>query len=113
MGNDAAALDSKMAGSRSGYNRVGGVGATSHVVINDPNRLVPVQITIPAQQGNPNSQPRALTVQVPAHALQTGGSSGVTLQQVLTQAITQALSLPPEHAAMYLQTQINQAFRLG
>ena len=76
-------------------------------------RLVPVQITIPAQQGNPNSQPRALTVQVPAHALQTGGSSGVTLQQVLTQAITQALSLPPEHAAMYLQTQINQAFRLG
>ena len=112
MGNDAAALDSKMVGSRSGYNRVGGVGATSHVVINDPNRLVPVQITIPAQQGNPNSQPRALTVQVPAHALQTGGSSGVTLQQVLTQAITQALSLPPEHAAMYLQTQINQAFRL-
>ena len=101
---------------------------------------MPVQITIPAQQGNPSSQPRALTVQVPAHALQTGGSSGVTLQQVLTQAITQvrftseqilfccktqkmkfifnacllqALSLPPEHAAMYLQTQINQAFRLG
>ena len=27
-------------------------------------RLVPVQITIPAQQGNPQSQPRALTVQV-------------------------------------------------
>ena len=117
MSNDAAALDSKMAGARSGYNRVGGGGggggATSHVVINDPNRLVPVQITIPAQQGNPSSQPRALTVQVPAHALQTGGSSGNTLQQVLTQAITQALSLPPEHAAMYLQTQINQAFRLG
>ena len=118
VSNDAAALDSKMAGARSGYNRVGGGGgggggATSHVVINDPNRLVPVQITIPAQQGNPSSQPRALTVQVPAHALQTGGSSGNTLQQVLTQAITQALSLPPEHAAMYLQTQINQAFRLG
>ena len=91
MGNDAAALDSKMAAARGGYRGgPGGVaGAGQHVVINDPNRLVPVQITIPAQQGNPSSQPRALTVQVPAHALQTGGSSGATLQQVLTQAITQ------------------------
>ena len=76
----------------------------------DTVRLVPVQITIPAQQGNPQSQPRALTVQVktnrvrvratrltniytkvPAHALQQGGSSGSTLQQVLTQAITQVI----------------------
>ena len=94
MGNDAAALDSKMAAARGGYRGGmvgpgGAAGAGQHVVINDPNRLVPVQITIPAQQGNPSSQPRALTVQVPAHALQTGGSSGVTLQQVLTQAITQ------------------------
>jgi len=112
MTSDAAALDSKMAGARGGY---GGrpAGGTNHVVINDPNRLVPVQITIPAQQGNPTSQPRALTVQVPAHALQQGGTSGSTLQQVLTQAITQALSLPPDHAAVYLQSQINQAFRLG
>lgn len=72
----------------------GGVGAggaapsQQHVVISDPNRLVPVQITIPAQQNNPSSQPRALTVQVPAHALQQGSNSGSTLQQVLTQAIT-------------------------
>ena len=74
-----------------GYGSGGGAG--QHVVINDPNRLVPVQITIPAQQGNPSSQPRALTVQVPAHALQTGGSSGVTLQQVLTQAISQVRNM--------------------
>merc|ERR1712126_196313 len=93
--------------------RGGAATSQQQLVISDPNRLVPVQITIPAQQGNPSSQPRALTVQVPAHALQTGGSSGTLLQQVLTQAITQALSLPPEHAAMYLQTQINQAFRLS
>jgi len=33
-------------------------------------RLMPVQITIPAQPGHPNSMPRALTVQVPAFALQ-------------------------------------------
>merc|ERR1712183_650681 len=110
---DASALDSKMAGRQASFGQRGGAATwAQHVVISDPNRLVPVQITIPAQQGNPASQPRALTVQVPAHALQQGGSSGSTLQQVLTQAITQALSLPPEHAASFLQTQINQAFRL-
>ena len=49
----------------------GGSGsAPQQLVITDPSRLVGVQITIPAQPGNPNSQPRALTVQVPAHALQ-------------------------------------------
>jgi len=110
MGNDAQALDSKMAGARAG--RTAGAG-TQHVVISDPNRLVPVQITIPAQPGNPASQPRALTVQVPAHALQQGGPSGSTLQHVLTQAITQALTLPAEHAAIFLQNQINSAFRLS
>ena len=74
---------------RSGSSAAGGSGTGApHVVISDPNRLVPVQITIPAQQNNPNSQPRALTVQVPAHALQQGSNSGSTLQQVLTQAIT-------------------------
>jgi hypothetical protein len=31
---------------------------------------VAVQITIPAQAGQPNSVPKALAVQVPAHALQ-------------------------------------------
>ena len=50
MGNDAAALDSKTAAARGGYRGgVGGpggaAGAGQHVVINDPNRLVPVQIT--------------------------------------------------------------------
>ena len=76
-------------------------------------RLVPVQITIPAQQGNPQSQPRALTVLVPAHTLQQGSSSGSILQQVLTQAIPQGLSCyPAEHAAMFVQTQINSAFQL-
>ena len=90
------------------------LNSTQRAVISDPNRLVPVQIRIPAQQGNPASQPRALNVQVPAHALQQGGSSGSILQQVLTQAITrtQALSLPPEDAASFVQTQINQRFRL-
>ena len=79
-----------MAGLRRGVMPGGGGGAPAqHVVISDPNRLVPVQITIPAQQNNPNSQPRALTVQVPAHALQPSSNSGSTLQQVLTQADTE------------------------
>jgi len=84
-----------------------------HVIISDPNRLVPVQITIPAQPNNPNSQPRSLTVQVPAHALQQGSNSGSTLQQVLTQAITMALAYPQEEAARFLQQQIDAAFRLN
>ena len=41
----------------------GGAVAGSQLVITDPERLVPVQITIPAQPGNPQSQARALTVQ--------------------------------------------------
>ncbi len=86
--------------------------AGNQLVITDPNRLVPVQITIPPQPGNPTSQPRALTVQVPAHALQQSGSTSQLLQQVLTQAITQALSLPESHAAVFLQNQINHAFKL-
>ena len=91
----------------------GGAGAAGQqFVITDPNRLVPVQITIPAQPGNAASQPRALTVQVPAHALHQTGNTSVVLQSVLTQAITQALSLPESHAAVFLQTQINNAFKL-
>jgi len=50
MGNAAAALDSKMAAARGGYRGGmggpgGAAGSGQHVVINDPNRLVPVQIT--------------------------------------------------------------------
>lgn len=83
------------------------------LLITDPNRLMPVQITIPAQPGHPNSVPKALTVQVPAHALHPGTPSSAILQQVLTQAITQALSLPDViQAALILQSQINVAFKL-
>ncbi len=58
-------------------------GAANQLVITDPNRLVPVQITIPAQPGNPASQARGLTVQVPAHALQQSGPTSQLLQQVI------------------------------
>jgi transcription initiation factor TFIIA large subunit len=85
-------------------------GNPQQLVITDPNRSVPVQITIPAQPGNPASQPRALTVQVPAHALQQQGPTSQLLQQVLTQAITTALNLPQDAAERHLQSQINNAF---
>jgi len=124
--NDATALDNKMANMRRGV--VGGATSSGggslpaqpppstapHVVISDPNRLMPVQVTIPAQANNANSQQRALTIQVPAHALQQGSSSGSTLQQVLSQAITRGvLSYRQEEAARFLQQQIDAAFRLN
>jgi len=128
--NDANILDSKMAAMRRagggntagmtgqmGANNTGaGVGTggapPQTLVISDPNKLVPVQITIPPQANNPNSQPRALTVQVPAHALQSTSNSGSTLQTVLTNAIASALTYPEEEAAKFLQQHINAAFRL-
>ena len=76
------------------------------------NEIVPVQITVPAQPGNPSSQPRTLTVKVPAHALQKTGNTSQKLQTLLQQAIAQALTLPDSHAAVFLQSQINQAFSL-
>ena len=90
----------------------GGAVAGSQLVITDPERLVPVQITIPAQPGNPQSQARALTVQVPAHALSKESPSSSVLQSLLTQAITSALDLPESHAAKFLQDRINSAFNL-
>ena len=75
---------------------------------------MPVQITIPAQPGHPNSVPKALTVHVPAHALHQGSPASAILKQVLTQAITQALGLPDTNqAAHFLQSQINNAFRIN
>ena len=97
-------------GARQGAFGQGGGAATSQqqqLVISDPNRLVPVQITLPAE-----APVHVLTVQAPAHALLQGGRSSSTLQQVLTQAIAQALSYPVEHAEMFIQTQINCAFQL-
>lgn len=35
----------------------------------DPNRQVPLQITLPPQAGSYETQPRVLTIQVPASAL--------------------------------------------
>ena len=77
------------------------------------DRLVQVQITIPAQPGNPASFPRAFAVQVPAHTLQPGGPTSQLLQQVVAPATPQAQTLQDYYAAVLLQNQINSTFRLN
>nr|CAD7426406.1 unnamed protein product [Timema monikensis] len=69
------------------------------ILATDPNKQVPIQITLPAQAGSPDSQPRVLTIQVPASALQ-----GNTLHSVLTGPVISAtMSLPPQVASSLLQ----------
>uniref|UniRef100_A0A182JYB3 Transcription initiation factor IIA subunit 1 n=1 Tax=Anopheles christyi TaxID=43041 RepID=A0A182JYB3_9DIPT len=69
----------------------------------DPNKLVAIQITLPAQPNVANSQPRVLTIQVPASALQEN-----QLQQVLTSPIISSIMpLPPHIASTVLQQHVN------
>lgn len=72
----------------------------------DPNKIVPIQITLPAQAGVAGSeQPRVLTIQVPASALQEN-----QLHQVLTgPIITSIMPLPPHLASSVLQQHVNSA----
>lgn len=72
----------------------------------DPNKIVPIQITLPAQAGVAGSeQPRVLTIQVPASALQEN-----QLHQVLTgPIITSIMPLPPHIASSVLQQHVNSA----
>lgn len=69
----------------------------------DPTKIVPIQITLPPQPGVPNSEPRVLTIQVPASALQEN-----QLHQVLTgPIITSIMTLPPALASSVLQQHVN------
>lgn len=71
----------------------------------DPNKIVPIQITLPAQAGVVGSEPRVLTIQVPASALQEN-----QLHQVLTgPIITSIMPLPPHIASSVLQQHVNSA----
>jgi transcription initiation factor TFIIA large subunit len=69
----------------------------------DPNKLVAIQITLPPQTGGTSNEPRVLTIQVPASALQEH-----QLQQVLTgPVITSIMPLPPHIASTVLQQHVN------
>lgn len=74
----------------------------------DPSKIVPIQITLPAQANVPNSEPRILTIQVPASALQEN-----QLHQALTATpiITSIMSLPPALASTVLQKHIDSVLQ--
>uniref|UniRef100_A0A0V0G861 Putative transcription initiation factor iia subunit 1 isoform 2 n=1 Tax=Triatoma dimidiata TaxID=72491 RepID=A0A0V0G861_TRIDM len=72
-----------------------------------PIQNVSIQITLPAQQGVPGAQPRAITIQVPASALQ-----GNQLQAVLTGPVISAtMSLPQHLATTLLQQHVTAALQ--
>lgn len=85
-----------------------GSGVTNNsttLALLDPNKIVPIQITLPTQIGVPNSEQRVLTIQVPASALQEN-----QLQHVLTgPIISSILPLPQQIASTVLQQHVNAA----
>ncbi|XP_054273045.1 transcription initiation factor IIA subunit 1-like [Macrosteles quadrilineatus] len=64
------------------------------IALTDFSKPVPIQITLPAQVGTPNSQSRTLTIQVPASALH-----GNQLHSVLTGPVISATMALPTHVA--------------
>lgn len=82
-------------------------GSTGGIPMDYGNKNVSIQITLPAQQGVPDAQPRAITIQVPASALQ-----GNQLQQVLTgPVITATMAMPPNLAPTLLQQHVTAALQ--
>ncbi|XP_052124364.1 transcription initiation factor IIA subunit 1 isoform X2 [Frankliniella occidentalis] len=81
--------------------------APAFALASDPNRQVPIQITLPPQAGVPDAQPRVLTIHVPASAL-----TGNQLQQVLTGPVISAtMNLPLALACSLLQQHVNAALQ--
>ncbi|ALC47262.1 TfIIA-L [Drosophila busckii] len=71
----------------------------------DPNRIMPVNITLPSPPGSASSESRVLTIQVPASALQEN-----QLTQILTaHLISSIMSLPTTLASSVLQQHVNAA----
>ncbi|KAK9498514.1 hypothetical protein O3M35_003131 [Rhynocoris fuscipes] len=72
------------------------------------NKMASIQITLPAQQGVANAQPRSITIQVPTSALQ-----GDQLQSVLTGPVISAtMSLPQHMATALLQQHVTAALQV-
>lgn len=71
----------------------------------DPNRIMPVNITLPSQPGSNSTESRMLTIQVPASALQEN-----QLTQILTaHLISSIMTLPTTLASSVLQQHVNAA----
>ncbi|XP_032596149.1 transcription initiation factor IIA subunit 1 isoform X2 [Drosophila grimshawi] len=88
-----------------GGGNVGGQPSIPIVAQLDPNRIMPVNITLPSPPGSTNSESRVLTIQVPASALQEN-----QLTQILTaHLISSIMSLPTTLASSVLQQHVNAA----
>ncbi|XP_031629156.1 transcription initiation factor IIA subunit 1 [Contarinia nasturtii] len=70
----------------------------------DPSKIVPIQITLPALPNSENPEPRVLTIQVPASALQENKLHSALTATNIIQSI---MNLPPSVAASVLQQHIN------
>ncbi|XP_039495409.1 transcription initiation factor IIA subunit 1 isoform X1 [Drosophila santomea] len=82
-----------------------GQGSIPIVATLDPNRIMPVNITLPSPAGSASSESRVLTIQVPASALQEN-----QLTQILTaHLISSIMSLPTTLASSVLQQHVNAA----
>ncbi|XP_052837149.1 transcription initiation factor IIA subunit 1 isoform X1 [Drosophila gunungcola] len=83
----------------------GGQAPIPIVATLDPNRIMPVNITLPSPAGSASSESRVLTIQVPASALQEN-----QLTQILTaHLISSIMSLPTTLASSVLQQHVNAA----
>lgn len=67
----------------------------------DPNKMIPIQITLPKQQNE--TQDRVLTIKVPARAIQEN-----LLREVITDEIVKSIMpLQPNVASTVLQQHVN------
>ncbi|KAH8288857.1 hypothetical protein KR054_010728, partial [Drosophila jambulina] len=83
----------------------GGQASIPIVATLDPNRIMPVNITLPSPAGSASSESRVLTIQVPASALQEN-----QLTQILTaHLISSIMTLPTTLASSVLQQHVNAA----
>lgn len=76
---------------------------TVNVQLQDLNKKIPIQITLPPQHGSTDNISRVITIQVPASTLQ-----GNQLQSVLGgSVITAAMSVPTDVATVLLQQHVD------
>ncbi|KAL7730260.1 hypothetical protein ACLKA6_016522 [Drosophila palustris] len=101
----ATMLQKQQAAAGGGNAASGGQTPIPLVAQLDPNRIMPVNITLPSPPGSTSSESRVLTIQVPASALQEN-----QLTQILTaHLISSIMSLPTPLASSVLQQHVNAA----
>ncbi|XP_037947709.1 transcription initiation factor IIA subunit 1-like isoform X2 [Teleopsis dalmanni] len=106
-GGATVGLTNSSGNSISAQQQTSATGPLPIVAALDPCRIMPVNITLPAQPGTHNTEPRVLTIHVPASALQEN-----QLTQILTaQLISSIISLPTTLANSVLQQHVTAALQ--